>query len=216
MQTYERNHVWQPVFRSDAEDKNKVMYIVHNTSSKTVMLSDLRAEIKPMAILDLEKVAHREDIERSRDLKHALKTNKLQLGRHSVVRTVHIHDNTQPKDQGIDESRLASLIRQVVSEEMGKERQTNQVSQQNSNVDDMKKVHDSVNELLMQIRDRINEPQSSPKAEADETHLDPEKIAELSQRSVQQISSGIETGGSQKKKKVQIINDNLKNLADEL
>lgn len=216
MQKNERDIFWRDIGYTIAEDDDEIMYIVHNTTSRTVMLSDLHAEIKPMAIIDLEKIAYRDAIDRSRDLRHALKTGRLQLGRHSVVRTREISDDFLNharqveinQTSSIDEEKLARIVRQVVSEEMSKG-STKQTPSDNNDLEDIK---NSVGDLLSQIRDRINSPEKSE----ERMNIDPEKFAEWSQKSVEKISEEIQTGGSNKHKKVQIINENLRDLADEL
>lgn len=184
------------------------MYIVHNTSGKTVMLVDLRAEIQPRGIIDLERIADRDMIDKSRDLRHALRTGVLQLGRHSVVYTQAKAVKAVEQEPKFDEDRLASIIRQVVSEEMKRD--------QTPTTPDIGQIKDavtmSVNDLLSQIRERINTPQK----ETIETTIDPEKIAELSQKSIAKIAGDIKTGGADKQRKVQIINQNLRDLASEI
>lgn len=175
------------------------------------MLADLRAEIQPRSIIDLERIADRDQIERSRDLRHALKVGVLQLGRHSVVHTEN--RATRPpaeKVDKLDEKRLALLIRQVVSEEIKKG------SSPTTQTTDLQQIKDavahSVGGLLEQIRDKIN----APKQELIETIVDPVKIAELSQQSIGKMLESIETGGIDKNQKIQIINKNVNDLANEL
>jgi hypothetical protein len=169
-----------------------------------------------MGIIDLEKIADRDAIERSRDLRHALKIGKLQLGRHSMVRTrvipeVQVVERVQ--QQGVDENKLAEIVRQVVSEEMRRDRKPQTQPDIEGTVS--KAVSNSVSSLMDEIRNRINAPTDRRREEA-LTNIDPKKFAELSQQSVDKISEEIETSGPTKSKKVQIINKNLKDLADEL
>lgn len=196
------------------------MYIVHNMTTKTVILADLRAEIGPKKILDLEKVSHRDIIDRSHDLRQAIQSNRLRLIKYSVVKTHAVaakpdtpHETVKiiEKDK-LDDDRLRDLIKQAIAEEIGRTR------------DDSDSVEDTVTrifrngvkELQSSLRDQIsnlNVSGNQPK-EIEESIIDPERLAELQQQSVNKIE--IETSGANQGKKVKIINTNLNDLADEL
>lgn len=210
--------------RRDWGVKGVLIFVVHNLTSRTIILSDLRAEVGPRKLLDLEKVANREDIDRSRDLKQALNSKKLALTRHSVV-----HANVNAKQPEItrviektiektvstpafDEERLSALIKKAVEEQMQ--------AQKTERIEDSvsKAVSKSLGGLVASIRDQINSVQvSNTQSKRDMTpEIDPAKLAEISQKSVQKMSENIETGGSQKSRKINVVNKNLNNLADEL
>ena len=50
----------------------------------------------------------------------------------------------------------------------------------------------------------------------DEIPIDPARFAEISQKSVEKISEGIETSGPKQPKKIRFRNKNIQNLADEI
>lgn len=191
------------------------------------MLSDLKAEIKPHGILDLERVVPRSAIEDSKDLKHALKSRHLQMGRHSIVKTkslakgpqvIHTLEKTIEKERELDEDRLAELIRNVVKEERGSyipepAKQTQDISEVVQ-----KAVSNSVSELINSIRDQIGTIQAQPNntQQVINTPIDPAKFAEMSQKSISKISDDIETGGANKARKIKFRNDSIHDLADEI
>ena len=188
------------------------------------MLSDLRAEIKPRGLLDLERVASRMAIEGSKDLQAALRGKILNLGRHSVIRTqestetIHTESTVKvvEKERDLDEQKLSQMIRQVLKEEAPDPIQPAEV-----NVQDQVKnaVKEGVDGLLSSIRDQINsiQPiiQTQPQEQEREMEIDPEKFAEISQHAVEKISQEIETGRTKLGKKYK-INKNLRDLADDL
>ncbi len=58
---------------------DNVSYIVHNLTERTIILSDLQVEIGPHKKINLEKIADRAAVDRSCDLKLALKTKRISL-----------------------------------------------------------------------------------------------------------------------------------------
>jgi len=190
------------------------MYVVHNASPKTVVLPDLHAQIEPNTIVDLEKIADRETIDRSVHLRIALRQKRLRLGRHSVVRSKQVHVMSaqpqvvqQPPPQ-LSEEQLTHIIRRVVNEIKTDDSKTN--------VGDAveQAVRRSVGDLVSEIRDKIN---SVPTVEhKTESSIDPTKLAELSQKSVEKLSTEIETTVTKRPKAVTFINTDLKNRANEL
>ena len=191
-----------------------------------MILSDLRAEIGPRRILDLEQIAHRDIIERSRDLKQAIKTNRLRLVKHSVVKTRKVAKQPVPptiiektvvektiEKHKLDEERLRNLIRDTVADEI-----------QKGNREDIgetvrRAVGSGVKDLQDAIRNQLNNIHIVSPGEhqqSDEVNIDPEKLAELQQKSIERISDGIETSGPSKTRKVRITNSNVRDLANEL
>jgi len=193
------------------------MYVVHNTTNKLVTLSDLKAEIGPRKILDLEKIAHRDQIERSYDLKVALTKKYLRLIKHSVITVHQVPKQKNPTPEIIhhvekfDDEKLLSLIKETISEEIQK--------QKSEDIGSTLKhaISSGVKDLQESIRNQINNIKISPDSHVEtEVIIDPEKLAELQQKPISKITESIETSGSSKGKKINVINSNVKNLADEL
>jgi len=198
------------------------LFTVHNLTTKTVILSDLKAEIGPRKIIDLERIAHRDIIERSRDLKQAINTNRLRLVKYSVVKTRQeakpvkvlprtIVEKTIERDT-LDEERLRNLIRDTVA---------NEIKQDNrEDISEIVKqaVGSSVKDIQNVIRNQLNNIHvASPgKQQLDEVNIEPDKLANLQQKYIESISGEIETSRSSKIKKVKITNSNVRDLADQL
>ena len=185
-------------------------YVIHNNTDKTIFLSDLKAEIKPRGMLDLEMVASRNNIEISRDLHNAFKAKFLQLGKHTII-----HTNASPKHKElepnpIDEKKLAALIKSVIREEI----------KSPDNADIKRTVAESIDSLHKSIREQINSIKISEKISeiaSKELNIDPEKLAEISQRSIEKISDEITSDeNKQLGKKHKLNAGNLKKLADEI
>lgn len=185
------------------------MYRVTNLTSRTVILSDLRVEIGPKKNIDLEQVADRDAIDKSRDLRQAFSQKKLTLNNYS---TIKIKKEPTSVSESMNEEKLANIIRKVMSEEMVNKNKQNP----NSNIEDTvnRAVTNSVGSLISEIRDRINGFQ--PNKQPEESMISTEKLAEISQKSIEKISDSITTNDVQKTKKVKIINRRLDDLADEL
>ncbi len=203
------------------------MYVVHNKTNKTILIADLRLEIKPRAVIDLELVASRSSIDCSHDLKKAFRNKWLLLGKHSVIKTnavpsepesahKHTHEvKVIEKERDFNEQRMAELVRSVVQEEV---RQNSSTSSGEEATNVRKAVADGLNALQQSIREQINSIRV-PAAENDEEMLiDPKQFAEMSQKSIDKLSQDIETTESRKLGKKYKIksNKNLRDLADEL
>jgi len=183
------------------------------------MLSDLRAEVKPRGVLDLEMVANRSTIEGSRDLQSALKSKILQLGRHTVI---HTPAKSPEKYSNQD---LAKIVRQAVKDEMISNKSEPVVIMQPpapvaaQPSDDMMKnvVQDGFDKLLNSLRDKIDaiQPRTESPQTKQESSIDPAKFAEISQNAVDRISEGIETSDTQFGKKHK-IKKNIHDIANEL
>ncbi len=63
------------------------MYIVRNLSKRTIIIADLRIEIGPHKILDLELMADRNAIDKSPHVRQALRNKQLSLVKRSVVKS---------------------------------------------------------------------------------------------------------------------------------
>jgi hypothetical protein len=199
------------------------MFVVHNLTTRTIILSDLRVEIGPRKILDLERVADRSAIDGSRDLKKAIADRRLALTRHSIIQV----DKPVPKPapqvierttvQKVDEEQLAKLIKQTIAEEL---RNQPPQSQPQADIEDtiQKAIVSNMGGLVSSIRDQINNIRiEKPDKEVEELPIDPKQFAEISQKSVQKISDEIETGGQNKAKQIRISNKkSASDLANEL
>lgn len=198
-------------------------YIVSNLTSKTIILSDIKAEIGPHKIMDLEQITHREAIDRSYNLREALQTNRLALVRHSVVRTevkkshqpaepVHHHHFVEKtiEKESMNEAKIEQMIKNALSEQSKMHQQPVQPESNND-----------VKDLLMSIRDKLNNINvaGTPGQEnaSFESQMDMAKIAEHQQKSIEKLSGEIETNQQKTNKKITITNTkNLKDLAGEL
>lgn len=188
------------------------MFIVHNLTSHTVILSDLKLEIPPKKLVDLEKITDRSNIEKSRDLKQAFSTKRLALTRHSIIQEEPEKSKKHVEKSNLDESKLVQIIKKAVSEELK--------SQQPDNRDETisKVIKNSLGDLVNSIRDKINSVQVvNQKDTSQQSLIDPGKLAEISQKSIEKMSENIETNNNQKAKKITIINKtNPNDLAGEL
>lgn len=195
-------------FRYHKPECSTLMYVVHNPTSRIVVLSDLHADIGPHKILDLEYVASRDLIDRSRDLQIALKNKNLQLVKFSTVNTFQDINN----ERQIDDSKFKEMIKEIISEEINKK--------SSDGIEDSVRsiISDGVKSLQDTIRSHINNPianKGNNVSDEIETEIDLSKLAELQQKSIDKIVKEVETSGN-KSKKINIINSNIDNLANEL
>ncbi len=195
------------------------MYIVNNLTSKTVILADIRAEIGPRKVLDLEMVIDRHKIDRSRDLRRAIQGKQIRIVKYSVVRVEKEHE--EPKIQiikeriiekeKIDEERLTILIQEAVR---------NRSIEEKTEIEDRvsKAVSGGLKEILSSIREQLNSVKISSDADiVEDTLIDPELLANLKQKSIAKISEEIETSGGDTGKRIVIKNRrNIDDLASEL
>lgn len=200
------------------------MFIVHNLTTKTIILSDLRIEIGPRKILDLERVANRSAIDGSRDLKKAIAGRRLALTRHSIIQIDKPVAQPAPRVierttvQKIDEAQLSRLVKQAVAEQL-QEGQLEQPEQPDIEQTIKRAIVNNMGGLITSIRDQINNIQIArpTKSEPHDISIDPKQFAEISQKSVQKISEEIETGGQNKAKQIRIVNKkSASDLANEL
>jgi len=199
-----------------------ISYIVHNLTKRTIILSDLRAEIGPHKMLDLEKVAERNAIDRSYDLRTALTTKRLRLCSQGIVsKTVkpevlvvekiiekHHHHETATNTQTLDEERLVALMTKIMRE--------NQAAQPVAApaVDSSDKILEAMSALQSKIDSMGgDDPEGVGIGMA---AIDPERLAELQAKAISKISEGIQTGIKKTGKKVILKNTNLGDLASEL
>ncbi len=176
-------------------------------------------------MLDLEKVADRDAIDRSYDLRTALGTKRLRLCSQGVVSSspkpeVHVIEKTIEKHhhhhteehhhkEEFDETRILAMMRAVM-----KEHQQPQQPQQPVVAGDNKQVLDAVAALQQQIQS-MGGAEGSSNSDLMPS-IDPEKLAELTAKAVDKITNNIETGNKKQSKRVVLKNTNLSSLADEL
>lgn len=195
---------------------DNISYIVHNLTSKTIVLADLRAEIGPHKILDLEKVAERTAVDRSYDLRLALSTKRLRLCSQGIVsktskpevliveKIIEKHHHYKSEQHGLDEVRLAALMKKIMLE--------NQVASQPAPTDSGKQILQAMSALQAKIDAMGGEDSSGIGMPS----IDPEKLAELQAKAINKLSENIETGIKKPGKKVILKNTRLGDLASEL
>ncbi len=193
------------------------MYVVRNLTKRTIILSDLRAEIGPLKMLDLEKVAHREAIERSADLRTALQSRRLRLMSNGVksvpekeiqviekitekIIEKHIE---KPSEDGMDEKKLEAMMRRILAE------QTKEPTSPKDNTNVILNAVAALKEQLANIS-------STKDGVSDMPDIDPVLFADLQSKAIEKISETIETGSKKVPKKVKLKNTRSTDLASEL
>lgn len=195
------------------------MYVIRNLTNKPIILSDIRAEIGPYKILDLESAVSRDNIERSSDLKHALATRRLQFVKQTIIRvptlptdppkviekTVEIHK------PAFDENKLKDIIRHVVKEQM-------EASNAAAGLEETvhKAMSSGMNTVMDTLRDKLNSINVQIPRNPVEIDIDPSKIAEIQQKAVEKISQDIDTNSIRRGKKIKLIDNNISDRASEL
>lgn len=194
------------------------MYVVRNLTKRTIILSDLKAEIGPYKMLDLEKVAHREDVSRSRDLRNALKSARLRLMSNSVAKQpkvpeVRIIERIIEKqvekhhtETIIDEGKLEAIMRKILSEQPKPPTQIQESVPVNKILDAFAALQQKIDTFGTDKKDSL----------LDMPNIDPERLADLQSKAIEQISKNIETGVRKTGKKVKLKDTNLSDLASEL
>lgn len=214
------------------------MYIVRNLTNKTIILSDLKAEIGPYKIMDLERIAARVDVERSKDLEGALGAKQLQFVKQTVVRIPtersipkpprlpKVEQNAAP---AFDESKLVNLIKSAVQQPVFDEARMKdlirEVINENKQLDIeeavSKAVASGVTPLVDRLRDQINAGpvpvSTSESVKNDDSGINTEQLAELQQRAIENMLQEIQPDTIKKGKKIKIINQrDVGDLANEL
>jgi len=187
------------------------MYVVRNLTKHTIILSDIRAEIGPGKMLDLEKVAHREAIERSADLRAAKKSSRLRLigndvaskpklkpAETSVINQITERIIEKPSENNLDEEKLEAIMRKILSEQI-----------QPSAAVNTDQILDAVIALKKQLA-------TTDKSSPDMPNIDPTQFADLQSKAVEKLSETIETGVKKTPKKVKLKNTKSSDLANEL
>lgn len=169
-------------------------------------------------MLDLEKVARREAIDRSYDLRLALDTKRIRLCSQGVVsktakpevrvieKIIEKHHHHETETQILDEARLAALMRKIMLE--------HQVAPAPAAATDAsQQILEAMNALQAKIDSMGGNDSSSG---TDMPSIDPEKLAELQANAIAKLSENIETGIKKPGKKVILKNTRLGDLANEL
>ncbi len=191
---------------------------------RTVVISDLHAEISPKKVIDLERVADIVQIQKSYDLKVALQQKHLQLIRHNIIETpqaaaktvkiIEKHTETIIERDKLEDERLVALIKAAVAESVPK---------QEVNVDEVvSRAVDAkvgnVNTILSDIRDKIANFRlgGGPEQQGIETSIDPARLAEMAGKSVDKIAGELESTIKQSRKIRITPTKSLDDLASEL
>lgn len=192
------------------------MYIVRNLTNQTIVLSDLRAEIGPYKMLDLEKVALREAIDRSGDLKFALSTAKLRLLNSGIIRengltstqerVIEKHHYIEREKTDLTEAKMMAMMRKLIQEQKN--------TSNSNNVD--QQVLDAVTALKNQISSLNISGETTTKGGIEMPSIDPVKLAELQSKAITKVSENLKTGNVKNKRKVILKNTKLDDLANEL
>ena len=178
-------------------------------------------QIGPRRIIDLEEIVSRDAIEKSQDLRIAFRSKLLALTRHSIIHT-DAKPQASPQPQVVekiveksvfDEKHLIRLVKEAVAEELH-----SQPKQEMNLAETVRSaVATSVGDLVSSIRSQINAVNIAPVPGTVQHTIAPEKLAEISQQTIQKISDKIETGGTGKTKTINITNKrNVSDLANEL
>ncbi len=207
---------------------DSIMFMIHNLTNKTIVLSDLRAEIGPRKIVDLERIIERDRIDKSGDLRIALKTKRLILGKHSVIRfnktaktEVKVIERTIEKTiekhntiEKMDEDSLLAKMKLMLEEHSSKK--------QDVDIEDKieRAMRTNAQELIGSIRDQINSIQitaAPQESDINDLPIDPAQFAELASRAIEKTSEELEVNTVKKNKSIKIKNTrNLDDLASEL
>lgn len=196
-------------------------YIVENISKKTVTLTDLRVEIRPQASIDLEKVAHRSDIERSLDLKKAFKLKLL----HFVRRTEKVKVEKPPS-----EAQMKQMMQEAMNKAMETQKQKDEPFDVNKMAETIKrqvssvigdKIDGKLNELIESVKNVTQTVYVTGNADNKDGIIQPQvdiaTLAEITQKGVEAIASEIKQQDEPEKKAKKVkLNTLAIDLAKEL
>ena len=185
-------------------------YIVHNVTKKTIILSDIRAEIRPSMTLDLERFAHRESIERSHDLIQAIKGGKLKLVSHGMIKSFVINN---PRNQVTEKITERVIEKQSFSQEQLEEVVRKVVGESKGSTDIQKIINDALGTGLANITE-VLKGQAVQIDTVKESQIDPEKLAQMQQQAIGKVFEDMKTGDGREKKVIQ--GKQLDDLANEL
>jgi hypothetical protein len=188
------------------------MYIVRNLTNKPIVLSDIRAEVGPYRIVDLEQISTRGNIDRSSDLKAAISMKRLQFVKQTVIRVPEKISTPSPPPEvhkpALDENKLKEIVRSVLQEQL-------QTSGKPIEETVSKAISTSMSSVMDALRDKLNAVNVGAPAPV-ETHIDPSKLAEIQQKAVEKISRDISSDNIKQGKKIKLSDPNISDLAKEL
>ncbi len=158
-------------------------------------------------MLDLEKVADRSRIDRSFDLRSALQTSRLRIINKGLKKKQapvlvekivekHYHHETN----SVDEAKLAAIIMKVLKE--------NQSSPQPMDQSEILKAMESLKEQITSLGGNVGDI-GGPS-------IDPQKLAELQSKAVEQVTENMESSNLKTGKRVILKNTRSTDLANEL
>lgn len=184
------------------------MYQVKNLTSRVVVLSDLRAEIGSHKELDLEKICHYADIDRS------MRSGNLRRAIDNGTLVVVKETNIQPKaevrvvekvvERNIDTNQLKKAIREVISE------------QKSTNSEDA-----IIKAVIQGLGPYLESLQAGAGIVKEEKVIKPlmddEKFAEFQMKAVDKMTESIETAPTKQVKKFTLetkkkLNDLLEDM----
>lgn len=172
-------------------------------------------------MLDLEKVAERSAIDRSYDLRLALKTSRVRLCSQGItsgksrpeIKIVEVEKIIEKHhhETSIDEDKLTALMRKIISE------QNNSPVIAEQPKDNSGQILDAMAALQEQISNiKVTGIAGSEDDSISMSSIDPVKLAEMQAKAIDKMAGNIETGNKKQSKRVVLKNTNLNNLADEL
>lgn len=203
------------------------MYIVRNLTNKPIVLSDIRVEIGPYKIVDLESITSRDNIERSQALKQALKNRHLQFVKQTVIKVPSVIPPSKVVEihkSDLDEDKLKEMVRSVIKEQMEVSDEVRASSFAAHEHQIMQAVTRTVatgmDTVMDSIRDKLNSivPQNiaDPRQSSIDISVDPSKLAEMQQKAVEKISQDIDTNKIKGGKRIKLIDHKISDLANEL
>lgn len=191
------------------------MFRVYNTTKNILVLSDLRVEIEGNKTLDLDKVAKVRDIQRSKDLQHAIHSRRLK-----VLQQDHIAKKTESPvtviettvmNDSLSEDQIANVVRRVLNENQP-------IKQESPDLSDA--FEKGMSKLIEQVTGQISilaKNNNSGQPVVEESIIKGDVLANLSQKALEKVTSEIESSNSKNTKTVILKSDkNLRDLADEL
>ncbi len=177
-----------------------------------MILNDIRAEIGPYKIIDLESITSRDNVDRSNDLKRSLSSKKLQFVKQTVINPPVMHTKSTEVIREIhaphfDEDRLKDIIKAAVTEQLN-------VNSSNVTESVNKAITSGMNQVIDSLRDKISLAQ--PPKINDEINIDPTKLADMQQKAIERMSQDIDVNKMRQGKRIKIIDSKMSDLAGEL
>jgi phosphopentomutase len=161
------------------------MYFVINISNppRVVVISDLGLTLGPRKSVDLEKTKGLRDIEKSQDLRTAVKHRLVQV-RQSVKAKKEPKVKEIIKETGLNDKDIGK-IRDIIKEEVGKSSHT-------QSQPELLQVLQQLTKTLESQKDRPVLVQTLDKSGVTDEQISDEKLAEIHARAVKHLASGAE------------------------